>query len=153
PCGVVLCTVTVITLVASFPQLADRLDVLRVAWPRPRQVVIDLIGRDMVSDTLSHTTTAEIVWGAAVGGALSAGGSVLGDAAEATVKWGARSLASNSDDVIAERSAQWTEPGLTPIDTTPSQAANAGSRVGATVANGTANAGPLLDPPKKPKKN
>jgi hypothetical protein len=23
-------------VVASFPQLADRLDVLRVAWPRPR---------------------------------------------------------------------------------------------------------------------
>jgi hypothetical protein len=54
PCGVVLCTVTVITLVASFPLLADRLDVLRVAWPRPRQAVIDLIGRDMVSDTVSH---------------------------------------------------------------------------------------------------
>jgi hypothetical protein len=31
-------------VLASFPQLAARLDVERVAWPRPRQAVIDLVG-------------------------------------------------------------------------------------------------------------
>jgi hypothetical protein len=31
-------------VLASFPDLAERIDVVRVAWPRPRQVVIDAAG-------------------------------------------------------------------------------------------------------------
>jgi len=31
-------------VLASFPQLAARIDVERVAWPRPRQAVVDLLG-------------------------------------------------------------------------------------------------------------
>lgn len=31
-------------VLASFPDLAGRLDVERIAWPRPRQAVIDLVG-------------------------------------------------------------------------------------------------------------
>ncbi|HTO62249.1 MAG TPA: DUF3088 domain-containing protein [Bradyrhizobium sp.] len=31
-------------VLASFPKLADRIDVERIAWPRPRQAVIALIG-------------------------------------------------------------------------------------------------------------
>ncbi|MDR6954463.1 hypothetical protein J2X65_003837 [Ancylobacter sp. 3268] len=31
-------------VLASFPQLAAPLDVRRIAWPRPRQAVIDLVG-------------------------------------------------------------------------------------------------------------
>ncbi|WP_374631013.1 DUF3088 domain-containing protein [Ferrovibrio sp.] len=31
-------------VLASFPALAARLDVRRIAWPRPRQPVIDLVG-------------------------------------------------------------------------------------------------------------
>ncbi|MCP3473890.1 DUF3088 domain-containing protein [Bradyrhizobium sp. CCGUVB1N3] len=31
-------------VLASFPDLAERLDVERIAWPRPRQAVIDLVG-------------------------------------------------------------------------------------------------------------
>jgi len=31
-------------VLASFPELHDRIDVQRIAWPRPRQAVIDLIG-------------------------------------------------------------------------------------------------------------
>jgi hypothetical protein len=31
-------------VLASFPQLAERLDVERVAWPRPRQPVVDMVG-------------------------------------------------------------------------------------------------------------
>ena len=33
-------------VLASFPQLHDALDVERIAWPRPRQAIIDLIGED-----------------------------------------------------------------------------------------------------------
>jgi len=33
-------------VLASFPELANRLDVVRVAWPRPRQPVIDLAGEE-----------------------------------------------------------------------------------------------------------
>jgi hypothetical protein len=33
-------------VLASFPGLAHRLDVERVAWPRPRSTVIDLVGDD-----------------------------------------------------------------------------------------------------------
>lgn len=31
-------------VLASFPNLADHLDVQRVAWPRPRDAVIELVG-------------------------------------------------------------------------------------------------------------
>lgn len=31
-------------VLASFPDLGARLDVVRVAWPRPRREVVDLIG-------------------------------------------------------------------------------------------------------------
>ncbi|MCB8821855.1 DUF3088 domain-containing protein [Microvirga rosea] len=31
-------------VIASFPALADRIDIERVAWPRPRQAVISLVG-------------------------------------------------------------------------------------------------------------
>lgn len=31
-------------VLASFPQLAEKLDVERIAWPRPRQAVIELVG-------------------------------------------------------------------------------------------------------------
>ena len=31
-------------VLASFPDLAKRIDVVRVAWPRPRQAVIDIAG-------------------------------------------------------------------------------------------------------------
>ena len=31
-------------VLASFPDLATRIDVLRIEWPRPRQEVIELIG-------------------------------------------------------------------------------------------------------------
>jgi Protein of unknown function (DUF3088) len=31
-------------VLASFPDLAERLDVARVTWPQPRQAVIDLVG-------------------------------------------------------------------------------------------------------------
>ena len=31
-------------VLASFPDLAARLDVVRIAWPRPRQAVVDLVG-------------------------------------------------------------------------------------------------------------
>ncbi len=33
-------------LLASFPQLAEKLDVKRIEWPRPRKAVIDLVGED-----------------------------------------------------------------------------------------------------------
>ena len=33
-------------VLASFPELAARIDVLRIDWPRPRREVIDLIGPD-----------------------------------------------------------------------------------------------------------
>jgi DUF3088 family protein len=33
-------------VLASFPCLTERLDVERVAWPRPRHAVIDLVGAD-----------------------------------------------------------------------------------------------------------
>jgi DUF3088 family protein len=33
-------------VLASFPDLAARLDVVRIAWPRPRQAVIDLVGEE-----------------------------------------------------------------------------------------------------------
>jgi hypothetical protein len=33
-------------VVASFPALAERVEVVRIAWPRPRQAVIDLIGAE-----------------------------------------------------------------------------------------------------------
>jgi len=31
-------------VLASFPDLAERLDVERIAWPRPRQAVVALVG-------------------------------------------------------------------------------------------------------------
>lgn len=31
-------------VLASFPQLEDTLEVIRVAWPKPRQEVVDLLG-------------------------------------------------------------------------------------------------------------
>ncbi|MBS9476687.1 DUF3088 domain-containing protein [Ancylobacter radicis] len=31
-------------VLASFPHLTERLDVVRIAWPRPRAAVIDLVG-------------------------------------------------------------------------------------------------------------
>ncbi|MEP2707249.1 MAG: DUF3088 domain-containing protein [Roseibium sp.] len=31
-------------ILASFPELACRLDVRRISWPRPRQKLVDLIG-------------------------------------------------------------------------------------------------------------
>lgn len=33
-------------VLASFPELAKRFDVERIAWPRPRQPVIDLVGEE-----------------------------------------------------------------------------------------------------------
>ena len=33
-------------VLASFPELSERIDVLRVDWPRPRRDVVDLIGED-----------------------------------------------------------------------------------------------------------
>lgn len=33
-------------VLASFPELARRLDVERIAWPRPRDAVIALVGRE-----------------------------------------------------------------------------------------------------------
>jgi hypothetical protein len=33
-------------VLASFPELATRIDILRVEWPRPRREVIDLIGAE-----------------------------------------------------------------------------------------------------------
>ncbi|WP_027547009.1 DUF3088 domain-containing protein [Bradyrhizobium sp. WSM2254] len=33
-------------VLASFPQLADKLDVERIAWPQPRQAVIALVGAE-----------------------------------------------------------------------------------------------------------
>ncbi len=33
-------------VLASFPDLAEKIDVARVAWPRPRHTVIDLVGEE-----------------------------------------------------------------------------------------------------------
>jgi Protein of unknown function (DUF3088) len=33
-------------VLASFPELAERIDVLRVEWPRPRREVVELIGAE-----------------------------------------------------------------------------------------------------------
>ncbi|MBO9576265.1 MAG: DUF3088 domain-containing protein [Sphingobium sp.] len=33
-------------VLVSFPELAERIDVQRVAWPRPRQAVIDAAGQE-----------------------------------------------------------------------------------------------------------
>lgn len=33
-------------VLASFPELADRIDVQRIAWPRPRREVVALIGEE-----------------------------------------------------------------------------------------------------------
>jgi hypothetical protein len=33
-------------ILASFPGLADRFDVERVAWPRPREAVVEHVGED-----------------------------------------------------------------------------------------------------------
>jgi len=96
-----------------------------------------------------RATTEEKAWGAAIGGALSGVGSLVGDGVEAVVKSVGRGLASNSNEAIAERSVQWAEPGMTPVDTTPAAAANAGSKIGATTSNAAANSGPLVDPPRK----
>ncbi|MFN9780432.1 MAG: RHS repeat domain-containing protein [Alphaproteobacteria bacterium] len=107
-------------------------------------------GNAIVTDG-RRATTAEKVWGAAVGGALSAGGSIVGEVFEAAAKGIGRAIAGNSNEAIAERSAQWAEPGLTPIDTTPEAAANFGSRFGSTVSNSMANSGPIIDPPQESK--
>ncbi|MCW3849293.1 DUF3088 domain-containing protein [Sphingomonas sp. LB-2] len=37
---------TVEGLLASFPALADRVDVIRVPWPRPRAAVVEAIGAE-----------------------------------------------------------------------------------------------------------
>ncbi len=33
-------------VIASFPELAEKIDVLRIAWPRPRNEVVELIGAE-----------------------------------------------------------------------------------------------------------
>ncbi|MDN3273805.1 DUF3088 domain-containing protein [Frankia sp. RB7] len=33
-------------LLASFPALAEKFDVERIAWPKPRQAVIELVGEE-----------------------------------------------------------------------------------------------------------
>ena len=33
-------------VLASFPELAERLDVRRIVWPKPRREVADLLGED-----------------------------------------------------------------------------------------------------------
>ncbi|MCP3462970.1 DUF3088 domain-containing protein [Bradyrhizobium sp. CCGUVB23] len=33
-------------VLASFPDLANKIDVERIAWPRPRQAVLDLVGEE-----------------------------------------------------------------------------------------------------------
>lgn len=33
-------------VLASFPELAARLDVHRIAWPRPRRELVELLGQD-----------------------------------------------------------------------------------------------------------
>ncbi len=33
-------------VLASFPELADRLDIRRIAWPKPRREVAELLGED-----------------------------------------------------------------------------------------------------------
>ncbi len=33
-------------LLSAYPEMAEKLDVERISWPRPRQEVIDLIGPD-----------------------------------------------------------------------------------------------------------
>lgn len=33
-------------VLASFPSLASAIDVERIAWPRPRQAVVDIVGLD-----------------------------------------------------------------------------------------------------------
>ncbi|MGX1497898.1 glutathione S-transferase [Labrenzia sp. MBR-25] len=33
-------------VLASFPALADRLDVRRIAWPKPRREIAELLGED-----------------------------------------------------------------------------------------------------------
>ena len=52
-------------VLASFPELAKRLDVERIAWPRPRLPVVDLVGEENQSvpllvladgDTSPHQT-------------------------------------------------------------------------------------------------
>lgn len=46
-------------VLASFPELAARLDVERVAWPRPRLPVIELIGEESQSLPLLVLTEKE----------------------------------------------------------------------------------------------
>lgn len=33
-------------MLSAFPELAEKLDVVSVAWPRPRQVIVDLLGEE-----------------------------------------------------------------------------------------------------------
>ena len=33
-------------MLSAFPVLAEKLDVVLVAWPRPRQVIVDLLGEE-----------------------------------------------------------------------------------------------------------
>lgn len=33
-------------VLASFPELAERLEIIRIAWPRPRSEVVELLGEE-----------------------------------------------------------------------------------------------------------
>ncbi len=47
-------------VLSSFPHLANRMDVARIAWPRPRHNVIDLVGEDNQSLPLLVLPEGEI---------------------------------------------------------------------------------------------
>lgn len=63
-------------VLASFPDLAQRLDVLRIAWPRPRAEVVALIGAENQSLpvlVLADDAPAELATGSFEGRRFVAG--------------------------------------------------------------------------------
>jgi hypothetical protein len=63
-------------VLSSFPILAERIDVERIAWPRPRRVLVDLVGEDNQSVpllVLAGDTPDELATGAKEGVRFVAG--------------------------------------------------------------------------------
>ena len=63
-------------VLASFPELAARLHVVRLAWPRPRQAVVELVGAEnqaLPLLVLAEGSSAELATGTFQGRAFVAG--------------------------------------------------------------------------------
>ena len=68
-------------MIASFPELAEKIDVLRIAWSRPRNEVVELIGAE--NQSLPVLIFADVT-----------------DAALATGSYGGRLFAEGKDAIL-----------------------------------------------------